>query len=87
LEFGYGSLRGVDIGEGEGEHCPPNISATFEGRIDPSNKAVASTGKYIGLPGSKFFGPKTAKDIEFTIISGKFIGFKKNFPVIDFNWN
>ena len=87
LEFVDRSLRGIDIGKSEGKHGAPDITAAFEGRVDSAIEAVPSAGKYIGLPRSKFLGPKAAKDKELSVISGKFIGFEKDILTIHCNRN
>ena len=84
LEFVDRSLRGIDIGKSEGKHGPSDITAAFKGRVDSAIEAIAPTGKYIWLAGSKFLGPKAAKDKELSKISGKFIGFEKY--ILSFNF-
>ena len=87
LKFVDRSLVGIYIGKGKGKHGASDITAAFKGRVDSTIEAVPSAGKYIGLPRSKFLGPKAAKDKELSVISGKFIGFEKHTLTIHCNRN
>ena len=87
LEFVDRGLQGIYIGKGEGKHGTPDITAAFKGRVDSTIETVPFAGKYIGLPGSKLFGPKATEDKELSVISGKFIGFEKHILVVHFNRN
>jgi hypothetical protein len=74
-------LSRIHIGECECEHGTAHIAAPLKGGIDSARETVSTTWKEVGLSHRKFVGPKTAKDKELSIISGKFIGFEQDFTV------